>query len=320
MSTAMTYAELCARFPYNGSAYAYVYATFGEFAAWLVGWNTFMFYGASGSGLARALTAFVHGLLGKFGIHIPVWLFAFPFYGLKLNLLSVIFMVICYFASVRGTHSTATANSGLTIIKLVTLGFIVFMAALQFKSSNMIPHVKEEYGWHGTVHGATIVYFASIGFDFISTISEEAKNTQLDAPYSMQFTVIVCTIIYIFVALALTGMGLGRGGEFVAETAMATAFENAGLPWMGYFIYFCAVFGISASLLIHFIGTVRLLQSFARDGLLPEMFERFNPTTGIPTIASYYSLVFFSLLCFVYDLEELTEIISLGTLLMFSFV
>jgi APA family basic amino acid/polyamine antiporter len=224
MSTAMTYAELCARFPYNGSAYAYVYATFGEFAAWLVGWNTFMFYGASGSGLARALTAFVHGLLGKFGIQIPVWLFSFPFYGLKLNLLSVIFMVICYFLSITGTHSTATANSGLTIVKLVTLGFIVVMAASQFKSSNMVPHVKEEYGWHGTVHGATIVYFASIGFDFISTISEEAENTQLDAPYSMQFTVIVCTIIYIFVALALTGMGLGQSGEFVAETAMADAF------------------------------------------------------------------------------------------------
>ena len=194
------------------------------------------------------------------------------------------------------------------------------MAFTQFDPTNLTPHVTEEYGWHGTIHGATIVYFATIGFDFISTISEESRDVQRDAPFSMQFTVIVCTIIYILVALALTGMGLGKGNDFMPETALAEAFTNAGLPWISFFIYFCAVFGISASLLIHYMGTVRLMHSFARDGLMPEIFERFDPVTGIPTYASYLSLAFFSFMAFAFDLEELTEMISLGALLLFSFV
>jgi basic amino acid/polyamine antiporter, APA family len=137
-----------------------------------------------------------------------------------------------------------------------------------------------------------------IGFDFISTISEEAQNTKRDAPIAMRDTVIICTIIYLFVAVALIGMGLGKTINYQAETAFADLYTQSGMSWMTIFIYLCAIIGMTASLFTLFMGTVRVIQSLSREGLIPQLFGESSPTTGIPIKTCYITFVVLAILAF----------------------
>ena len=220
--TALLYSELAARYPTNGSAFSYVLATVGELPAWIIGWSVLPFYGFTASGLARAFVLYLAGLLQKFGMVLPKCSYSIRVFGVEdCNPSSpLILLLICYI-SMKGTQASANFNTLFTTAKLVFLAFIVAIALYNFSPSNLSPMVPEDQGFYGVVKSTQLLFFAMIGFDFVSTISEEARNASKDVPVAMYLTVVLCTLANAIVAFAMTGMGMGKEVYTAPETAMA---------------------------------------------------------------------------------------------------
>lgn len=176
--SAYMYAEFSSRFPSNGSAFIYVYSTFGELPAWIIGWYILISYGVAGSGLARALTYYCVGLLEKLNVFLPRWLFDVTLFGEPdCCPLAPVFLILFAYINCRGTKESERFNTYLTSGKIVTLVIIIAVAFSQFKIDNMKPFFNPKYGISGTLLGASMLFFGIVGFDFISMISEEAVNS-----------------------------------------------------------------------------------------------------------------------------------------------
>ena len=181
------YAELSSRLPVNGSAFAFTYATVGEFPAWLVGWNLNLRYGVSSSGLARGMASYFVGLIARFGFSIPTWLTKTTILGIKNCCpLAPLFILILAAIQCMGTKESHLFNLIFTFAKLLTLSFIIICAFMNFDSTNMTPFLNQEYGFNGTLISASIIFYGYLGFDVITTISEEAINPQKDVPAAVK--------------------------------------------------------------------------------------------------------------------------------------
>ena len=247
MTTAMMYAELSSRIPINGSAFSYTYVTFGELPAWIVGWSLNLRYGISACGLARGLSSYFNGILIKFGVNVPQWMLGITFLGVeKCSILAPTFLAILTFIYTRGLQESNWFNLFFTVLKLATLILIVVIAFIRFDSSNLSPFIlEEEGGWSGTILAASMIFYGYLGFDFITTLSPEAKNPARTIPYAVINSNILCMLIYFLTAFSLAGMAPLQ--EFNPETAMADAFDAVGLEFVSFIIYFCAFFGITAA-------------------------------------------------------------------------
>ena len=159
------------------------------------------------------------------------------------------------------------------------------------------------YGTHGIVLASSLLFFTVHGFDFVSTVSEEAIDGKKDVPLAMRDCVIICTTIYIFVAISMCGMGLGKIGDFEPSTAIADQFKYVGMPNMSLLIYFCATVGITACCFTNFIGLVRIQQSLANDGFLPAIFSGKNSPNGISTKGSIIGVTLVIVVAVLKDLE-----------------
>jgi APA family basic amino acid/polyamine antiporter len=208
MMTALMYSELSSRIPISGSAYTYTYVTFGELPAWLVAWNMNLRYGFGSAGLARGMCEYGTGLFSKFGVVVPAFFTNFTFLGFeKCSLLSVIFLGFLTEVFVRGMHMSNMFNKALTISKLCTLFFIITMALFNFKTENLNPFTLEEKGgFKATIKAAGLVFFSYLGFDMITTLSDEAKNPVKDVPLAVKDNTIIVTIIYFVTAFSICGM------------------------------------------------------------------------------------------------------------------
>ena len=178
MTTAMMYAELSSRIPINGSAFSYTYVTFGELPAWIVGWNMNLRYGMSASGLARGMSSYFNGILVKFGVNVPQWMLGIDVFGIKnCSIEAVIFLATLNLIYTRGIEESNIFNIVFTVLKLATLVMIIIIAFLKFDASNLSPFVlEEEGGFQGTFLSSSIIFYGYLGFDFITTLSSEAKN------------------------------------------------------------------------------------------------------------------------------------------------
>ena len=187
MSTAMMYAELSSRIPINGSAFSYTYVTFGELPAWLVGWSMNLRYGMSSAGLARGMASYFNGLLIKFGVNVPSWMIGVTVFGVEnCSIIAVLFLAACVYMYTRGMQESNIFNLVFTALKLVTLVLIIIMAFCKFDSVNLSPFVLEdEGGWSGTFFAASIIFYGYLGFDFITTLSPEAKNPARSIPFAV---------------------------------------------------------------------------------------------------------------------------------------
>jgi len=177
MMTALMYAELSSRFPVSGSAYTYTYVLVGELPAWLVAWNMNLRYGAASAGLSRGMVEYGTGLLQKLGFNLPPLITGFSFLGFpKCSLLAVIFLYLLTEVFVRGMEKSSLFNAVLTVTKVVTLSLIIIIAFFNFNTENLTPFTLEDQGFNGTLYGASLIYFGYLGFDVITTLSDEAKN------------------------------------------------------------------------------------------------------------------------------------------------
>ena len=345
---ALCYAEFAAMVPVAGSAYTYAYATLGELFAWIIGWDLVLEYAVSASTVAVGASQYFQDLIGIFGISLPEPLTKAPIdYDPKLgelvgsggtfDLPAVIITMLVTVILVRGIKESAGFNAVMVIIKVAIVLLVIGVGAFYIDTNNWKPFAP--YGFTGVsffgksvlggadaggqplgmLAGAAIIFFSYIGFDSISTHSEEARNPQRDVPTSIIVSLLICTVLYIGVVAVLTGMV--RYDELNIKAPVSDAFRQKDLMWAQFLISFGALAGITSVVLVSILSQARILLAMARDGLLPQSFfgavhERFHT----PWKSTILTGAFVSLGAAFLPLRILADLVSIGTLLAFVIV
>jgi len=354
---ALCYAEFASMVPVSGSAYTYAYATLGELVAWIIGWDLILEYAVGNVAVAISWSGYFQELLRGFGIDWPLWLGidyrsaaqaaaevatakaasvdltslgvsvtraaaaleSAPRIGeipLILNVPAILIVLLITAVLVRGIRESAGLNSSMVILKLAIIIFFLGFGAFFVRPENWTPFAPN--GWAGISAAAAIIFFAYIGFDAVSTASEEARNPQRDMPIGMIASLIICTIIYVGVAIVLTGM-LPYGRLGTAEP-LATAFSERGLNWTAGVIAFGAVFATTSVLVVFQIGQPRILFSMARDGLLPPLAASVHKRFRTPHVTTILSGLAVATFAGITNINEVIDLCNIGTLFAFVLV
>ena len=336
---ALCYAEFAAMLPLSGSAYSYSYATLGEFVAWFIGWNMVLEYLLACASVAVGWSAYFDSLLQSIGgaigvdLGLPAALVSAPFdvvngrlvaTGSILNVPAVAIVAAMTTLCYRGMSASALVNSIIVTIKVaVILLFIGF--SLQFVDiGNWQPYLPEaegpgRFGWDGVVRGASIVFFAYLGFDAVSTAAQETKNPQRDVPIGMLGTLAACTLLYVIFAAVLTGMVpytlLG------SARPVATALEAYPvLLWLKTVVEVGAVAGLSSVVLVTIMGQSRIFYAMSQDGLIGRVFGRVHERHRTPHVSTVIVGILASVLAGLLPIGVLGDLVAMGTLLAFATV
>jgi APA family basic amino acid/polyamine antiporter len=355
---ALCYAEFASMVPISGSAYTYAYATLGEIIAWIIGWDLIIEYAVGNVAVAISWSGYFQELLRVVGLGMPDWLgidyrsasqaatqvkaamahgpealaalgdatiragqafghaprlFDIP---IVFNLPAFAIVGVITAILVIGIRESAWFNASMVVLKLLIIGFFVIFGAFYVKPENWHPFAP--HGTLGIFSAAAIIFFAYIGFDAVSTASEEAKNPKRDMPIAIIASLVVCTIIYIAVAIVLTGM-LPWTQLGTAEP-LATAFSLRGMTWPTLIIALGAVFATTSVLIVFQLGQPRIFFSMARDGLLPKWAAAVHSRFRTPYKTTIVTGVFVALLAAVANINEVVELTNIGTLFAFVLV
>jgi APA family basic amino acid/polyamine antiporter len=335
---ALCYAELAAMIPQAGSAYAYAYATLGEFVAWIIGWDLMLEYAVGNVAVAISWGDYFTTLLRGFGADLPVWLTtgyrtaalssnpavhglidtAPRLFGLPVlvNLPAFGITALITWLLLRGARESASANNAMVVVKLLALGLFVAVGLGSINAANYQPFAPN--GFTGVHQGAAIVFFAYIGFDAISTAAEETKNPQRNLPIGILGGLAICTLIYVIVGAVLTGMVPYQ--QLAVADPLARALEIAGFTRVGWVVALGAAVSMSAVLLVFQYGQPRIFFAMARDGLLPAWAARVNPKTRVPSTTTLLTGVLVAVAAAVGDAAETYDLTNIGTLFAFAIV
>jgi APA family basic amino acid/polyamine antiporter len=348
---ALCYAEFASMIPQAGSAYTYAYATLGELAAWIIGWDLIIEYAVGNIAVAVSWAAYLQTLLRGFGMGFPAWLatdprtaregweqlqadpsatggaaleaarawteapqlFGFP---VIFNLPAVLIVALITWVLVVGIRESAWANTVMVVLKLAILAFVVGIGAFWVRPENWTPFAPN--GWSGISAGAALIFFAYIGFDAVSTAAEEARNPQRDMPRAMMASLVVTSLIYIVVTLVLTG--LVPWDQHGTADPLASAFAARGHHWAAGIISLGAVISMASVLLVFQLGQPRIFFSMARDGLLPRWAARLHPRYRTPHVTTILTGVFVAFFAAFANINEVIELTNIGTLFAFVLV
>ncbi len=319
---ALCYAELASMIPIAGSAYTYSYATLGELVAWIIGWDLILEYAVSNMAVAVGFSAYINDLLAGFGLHFPEAL-ANPAYTpeggwqLRFNLVGFVVVMILTILLVRGIKESARANTTMVGIKLTAILLFVFLASRYIHPVNWHPFMPN--GWQGVMTGGAIVFFTYIGFDSVSTAAEECRNPKRDVPLGILISLIVCAVLYVSVAVVLTGIqpyAIFRGDA----APVATALHKIGLEGLRRWVTIGALTGMISSLLVYQLGQARVWFAMSRDRLLPPAFSRVHPTFRTPSTATWIAGLFVGIPSGIFDIGTLADLSNIGTLFAFVLV
>jgi len=317
--SALCYAELSAAIPVAGSAYTYAYATLGELIAWIIGWDLILEYGVSVAAVAVGWGANFNIFLHEaFGFQIPASLSTAREKGGILNLPAVFIVLAIMLLLIRGAKESARVNTVMVFVKLIVLAFFIVVAFANFHSANLTPFAPK--GQDGVVSAASIVFFAFIGFDAISTGSEEAQNPGRSLPIAIIGALGIATLLYI--ATSLGAVGLLPANELSkSEAPLATALQTgAGISWAAAVLAFGAVVSITSVILAVYYGQTRIFYSMARDGLMPSRLAKLSPRTGAPVVITVAFGVLIAILAAVAPLSQIVKLVNIGTLFAFVLV
>ena len=320
---ALAYAELATMIPAAGSAYTYTYSVLGETAAWVVGWSLILEYSLACSTVAVGWSGYLVGWLQTAGISLPHALLVGPHAGGLLNLPAVLVSFAIAGLLMAGTRESATLNIILVIIKLTALAAFVILALPAFDSANLHPFMPYGFGSHvegtmtrGVMAAAAIVFFAFYGFDAVATSAEEARNPARDLTIGIIGSMVVCTTIYILVAVAAVGAvpytTLGGSPE-----PLALVLRMLSHPLASYVIAGAALVALPSVILVMMYGQSRVFFAMARDGLLPRVLSRVSPRTGSPVLMTGITGLFVAAIAGFFRLDEIAELANAGTLLAF---
>ncbi|HLY63098.1 MAG TPA: amino acid permease [Terriglobia bacterium] len=317
----LCYAELASMIPIAGSAYTYTYATLGEIVAWIIGWDLILEYAVSNMAVAVGFSDYVNSLLDGFGIHIPKH-FAEPIFrsgvrtGSYFNVMGFLVVMVLTVLLVRGIRESAGANSIMVTIKIAAILIFVFAASRYVHPANWKPFMPN--GWQGVLTGGAIVFFTYIGFDSVSTAAEETRNPQKDVPFGIIASLIVCTILYVSVAVILTGIQHWKTLD--NDAPVANALHAIGLTGTERWVTVGALTGMLSSLLVYQLGQARVWYSMSRDGLLPRFFSSVHPRFRTPHVSTWVAGFFVAIPAGVFDVPELANLSNIGTLFAFILV
>lgn len=330
----LCYAELASMIPVAGSAYTYAYATMGELVAWIIGWDLVLEYSLSSSTVAVGWSAYAVALLGEMGINVPARLTGAPGSVVSLpdgssvtaafNLPAVVICLAITALLVVGIRESARVNTTIVIIKVAVLALFVAVGVRYINSGNLHPFIPPNtgqfgsFGWSGILRGAGIIFFAYIGFDAVSTASQEAKNPGRDIPIGILVSLAICTVIYIAVGLVMTG--IVSYTKLNVASPLAVAAQSTGLPWLPPIINVGAICGISSVLLVNMLAQSRIFYSMSRDGLLPPIFSRLHPRFRTPHVTTIITGILIAIAAGLFPITVLGLLVSMGTLLAFAIV
>lgn len=319
---ALCYAEMACAIPVAGSAYTYAYATIGEFAAWMIGWNLVLEYAVSNMAVAVGFSAHVtHMIEGVFGFQLPPQLTTpaiqgGEFTGAWFNLPGFLVVMLLTWLLVFGIKESARANGIMVVVKIAAILIFIFGAARAVNSSHWQPFLPN--GYSGVLTGAAIVFFSYIGFDSVSTAAEECRNPQRDLPIGIIGTLIVCSVLYIGVAAVLTGIADWRTLNNAAPVVGALKALNMNTLWK--WVDIGALGGMVSSLLVFQYGQARVWFAMSRDGLLPKFFSRIHPKHQTPHISTWIAGFAVAIPSGVWDVGTFADLSSIGTLFAFLVV
>ncbi|HHW4679173.1 MAG TPA: APC family permease [Xylella sp.] len=327
---ALAYAEFAAMVPVSGSAYSYTYATFGELAAWFIGWMLVLEYGVSAAAVAVSWTGYFLSLLQHLNIHLPASLINAPLDGtlhptgaianLPAAMIVLLLTWLCYF----GIRKSSKMNIAMVILKSSLILLVIIVGWKYVDPSYWKPFIPAnqgpgKYGWEGVLHGAAMVFFAYIGFEAVSVAAQEAHRPQRDLPISMISSLLICTVLYIMMAAVITGLVpyTQLGTDEPVVTAIAA---HPQLSWLRAVIEIGAVIGLSSVVLVMIIGQPRIFMIMAHDGLLPPIFTKIHSRHQTPHINTVITGTCMALLAALFPLDILGELTSMGTLISFAAV
>ena len=354
---AFCYAEFASMVPISGSAYTYAYATLGEIAAWLIGWDLILEYAVGNVAVAISWSAYFQDLLRGFHIAWPGWLgmdyrsaaqaaheflqaqaahkdlsaldpairHAAEIYALAprvlglpiiMDLPAALVVVGITWVLVIGVRESARFNTTMVVLKLAIIVFFLVLGSFYIKPANWLPFAPN--GFKGISSAAAIIFFAYIGFDAVSTASEEARNPQRDIPFAIMASLVICTIVYIAVAIVLTG--LTHWTKLATAEPLAFAFTELGMGWAAAIVSAGALLANGSVLLAFQMGQPRIFFSMARDGLLPAWAKRVHPRYQTPHVTTILTGVLVAVFAGVTNINEVVELTNIGTLFAFILV
>jgi len=334
----LCYAEFAAMLPIAGSAYTYGYATLGELLAWIIGWDLILEYLFAASTVAVGWSGYLVSFLRDYaGINLPAHLTNAPFTlpagghvpvasGAWLNLPAMVLVLVITGLLVLGMRESARFNNFVVALKVSIVLLVIFFGMGKVNPANWTPFIPENtgtfgvYGWSGILSGAGVIFFAYIGFDAVSTAAQETKNPQRNLPIGILASLAVCTVLYILMALVLTGVA--HYSELNVAEPVYVAISKAGesVSWLRPIISVGAIAGLSSVVLVMLMGQPRIFFAMSRDGLLPPVFGKVHKKYNTPWLATIITGSLAALVAGLFPIGLLGELVSIGTLFAFVIV
>ncbi|WP_205697798.1 amino acid permease [Conexibacter sp. SYSU D00693] len=314
---ALCYAEFAAMVPAAGSAYTFAYVTLGQLVAFIIGWDLVLEFTIGASAVAVGFAGYLDALLDQvFGVTLPEAITAPPGDGGSVNVFAMAVVGVAGVLLIRGVRQTARSTAVLVGLTILVLLVVIAAGATEVDTDNWKPF--SPFGWDGIVGGASLVFFAYIGFDIVATTAEEAKRPQRDVPIGIIGSLAIVTVLYVVVSLVLTGMEPYR--ELGSDAPVADAFKGHGLDWIAAFVYAGACIAILKTVMILMLGQSRVAFAMARDRLLPPGLASTHERFGTPHRITLITMVVVALLAGFLPLSELAKLVNIGTLFAFAVV
>jgi len=330
--TGLCYAEFASMIPESGSAYTYAYATMGRFVAWFIGWNMVLEYLVSASAVSVSWSGYFVNFLRGFGVTFPAAFASAPVSGTSfsaihlsgtlINLPGLLLIVVLTALLVVGVSESARANALMVLIKTGIVVLVIAFGLPYVHSENLQPFIPPntgtfgKFGVSGILAASGMIFFAYLGFEAVSVAALEAKNPRRDLPIGILGSLAICTVLYIGIAVVLTGITDWRTLAVPNPVSFAIS-KISDLGWLVRWIDVGAMVGLASVVFVSLYGQSRVFYSMARDGFLPPAFSAVHRRFRTPHRGTIITGAFAALLAAVFPLDILAELVSVGTLLAF---
>jgi len=313
---ALTYAELATIFPVAGSTYAYSYVAFGELIAWIIGWDLMLEYLVSSAAVASGWSGTFVGLLKSANIYLPIAITSTPAGGGIIDLPAILIVIFVTWVLLIGIKESAKLNNKIVLVKIGVILLFIALGVFHINVANYKPFAP--FGWSGVMAGASIIFFAYIGFDAVSTAAEETINPKRDVPRGLGICLAVVIVLYVTVAITITGMVPFK--EISENNAVPGALARFGINWGAALVGTGAVIGMISTLIVMLYGQIRIFMVMSRDGLLPKVFSKVHPVHKTPTLCTIITGTIAAVMAGFLPLDEIIKLCNIGTLFAFILV